>query len=162
MKKSVIGSLSAIGGALIGIAVTGKKLNAQVKDREKMSQKHLALFEMMNRWVRIKQSGKSLADYLEREGYKEIAIYGMSYAGESLVNELEGSNVKVKYGIDKNADKIYEEFDVVTPDEHLEDVDAVVVTAITFFGEIEGMLCEKVDCPIISLEEILDEVEDGN
>ena len=40
----------------------------------------------------------------------------------------------------------------------LETVDAVVVTAITFFDEIEERLSEKVDCPIISLEDILYEV----
>jgi hypothetical protein len=37
-------------------------------------------------------------------------------------------------------------------------VDAIVVTAITFFDEIEEKLSEKIDCPIISLDDILYEV----
>jgi len=43
-------------------------------------------------------------------------------------------------------------------DDSLEDVDVVIVTAITFFDEIETKLSEKLDCPIISLEDILYEV----
>ena len=40
----------------------------------------------------------------------------------------------------------------------LDDVDAIVVTAVTFFDEIEDELHKKVNCPILSLEDILYEV----
>ena len=43
-------------------------------------------------------------------------------------------------------------------EDDLKPVDAVVVTAITFFNEIEEQLSQKMKCPIISLEEILYEV----
>ena len=66
--------------------------------------------------------------------------------------------MEIKYGIDKNADKIYADFLIVTPDSELEEVDAVVVTSITFFEEIEEALSVKVDCPILSLEDILYQV----
>ena len=158
MKKGTIGILSSLVGAGVGAATVGKKMGNRLNDSQKLSDKHLALFLMMNQWVKVKQEGKNLAEYLEREGYHEIAIYGMSYAGETLVDELQGSNVKIKYGIDKKADAIYAEFDVVSPDDEMEEVDAIVVTSITFFDEIEEMLSEKVSCPIISLEDILYEV----
>ena len=82
----------------------------------------------------------------------------MSYAGEALLDELKDSKVKVVYGIDQNADSIYTDVDIVSADDDLEDVDAIVVTAITFFDEIEDKLSNKVSCPIISLEDILYEV----
>lgn len=112
----------------------------------------------MNQWVKIKQEGKNLAAYFEKHGYKKIAVYGMSYAGETLVDELKGSDVEIAYGIDRKADTIYADIDVVSLEDSLESVDAVVVTAVTFFDEIEAKLCEKVECPIISLEDILYEV----
>ena len=62
------------------------------------------------------------------------------------------------YGIDKKADSIYADVDVVSIDDDLAPVDVIVVTAITFFDEIEENLSEKLDCPIISLEDILYEV----
>ena len=48
--------------------------------------------------------------------------------------------------------------DIVSMDDNLETVDAVVVTAITFFDEIEEQLSAKMDCPILSLEDILYEI----
>ena len=82
----------------------------------------------------------------------------MSYAGETLVEELKHSDIQVAYGIDKKADTMYADVEVVSMDDPLEEVDAIVVTAITFFDEIEDQLCQKADCPIISLEDILYEV----
>ena len=82
----------------------------------------------------------------------------MSYAGETLINELKDSSVTIAYGIDKNADSIYADVDIVSMDDNLETVDAVVVTAITFFDEIEEQLSAKMDCPILSLEDILYEI----
>lgn len=158
MNKGVIGVLSLLAGAAVGAAGTGKTIGKQVNENKQMSDKHLALFLMMNQWVKVKQEGKNLASYFEKEGYKEIAIYGMSYAGETLVEELEGSNIKIKYGIDRKADNIYADIDIVSPDDSLDEVDAIVVTSITFFDEIEAKLSEKIDCPIISLEDILYEV----
>ena len=89
---------------------------------------------------------------------KRIAVYGMSYAGETLIEELKGTRVEVIYGIDKNADKIFSTVDVISMDDSFENVDAVIVTAITFYDEIKDKLSKKVDCQIISLEDVLYEV----
>lgn len=88
MKKGIIGMISAIGGAAAGIMAASGVLGSRIKENQEKSDKHLALFLMMNQWVKIKQEGKNLASYLEQEGYKKIAIYGMHYAGETLVEEL--------------------------------------------------------------------------
>lgn len=158
MKKSIISILSLIGGAAAGAGITGKIQRVKLEETQKMSAKHLKLFEMMNRWVRLKQEGKSLSSYFEKYDYRRIAVYGMSYAGETLVEELKGTEIEVAYGIDQRADSLYTDVDIMSMDEVLEEVDAVVVTAITFFDEIEKALCEKVNCPIISLDDIIYEV----
>ena len=158
MKKGSISILSALTGAALGAGAVGKIQGDMLNRTKKMSDKHLALFLMMNQWVKVKQEGKNLASYFENNGYQKIAIYGMSYAGETLINELKGSDVIIAYGIDKNADSIYADVDLVSMNDDLETVDAVVVTAITFFDEIEEQLSEKMDCPILSLEDILYEV----
>jgi hypothetical protein len=149
---------SALTGVAAGATAMKKSKDKKIKSARGYSQKHLALFQMMNQWVKVKQEGKNLASYFEKNGYKKIAIYGMSYAGETLLEELKGTDIKVAYGIDKKADSIYADVDVVSMDDDFEEVDAIVVTAITFFDEIEEELSEKVDCPIISLEDVLYEV----
>ena len=158
MKKGIISAVSLLAGAAFGAGAVGKMQGEKQKKAGEMSDKHLALFQMMNQWVKVKQEGKNLVSYFEKNGYRKIAIYGMSYAGETLADELKGSGITVAYGIDKRADSIYADVNIMSLDDKLESVDAVVVTAVTFFEEIEEQLLEKVDCPIISLEDILYEV----
>ena len=155
MKKTLSSVLSVVAGAAVGSIVVHKKLTKEKNKVQQFSNKNFALFSMMNQWVKVKQEGKNLAAYFEKNGYKNIAIYGMSYVGETLLAEFKDSAVCVKYAIDKNADKICVEMNVVTPEGDLQEVDAVVVTAITFFDEIEDMLVKRLTCPIISLEDVL-------
>lgn len=158
MKRLGLSILSALTGVAIGAGTVAKVLSNKVQISHSYAEKHLALFLMMNQWVRVKQEGKNIASYLSRYGYQKIAIYGMSYAGETLINELKDSGISVAYGIDKNADTLYADVQMVSMEDNLAEVDAIVVTPITFFDEIEEKLSEKVDCPIISLEDILYDV----
>jgi hypothetical protein len=150
--------LSVLGGAATSAVAVRKVTGKATEVQRNMSEKHLALFLMMNQWVAVKQEGKNLADYFDKQGYKSIAIYGMSYVGERLFEELKGSNIQVQYGIDKNADNLYMDVDIVTMEDELKPVDAIIVTPIFFFDEIEEELSKKTDCPIISLEDVLYEV----
>ncbi len=155
MKKGVISALSALAGAAAGAGAVGKVIAEANEKSKAMSDKHLALFLMMNQWVKVKQKGKNLSEYFKKNGYQKIAIYGMSYAGETLVDELKNTGIEVAYGIDRNADALYSDVEVRSLEEELGEVDAVVVTAITFFDEIEEKLSTKLSCPIVSLEDVL-------
>lgn len=158
MKKGITSFFLMLIGGLIGVEITEKRNRKKLDNAWEMSEKHLNLFIMMSEWVRVKQEGKRIDDYLKQNGYKTIAIYGMSYVGERLLEELKDSDIIVKYAIDKKADEKYSEIDIISPDEKLENVDAIIVTAITFIDEIKKMLNEKISYPIISLEDILYEL----
>lgn len=157
--KKVISTLTgvaagAVAGGVAARTVSSKKIHEMAVGHEKVHQLYMAF----DQWLRIRQEGKTLVEYFEKNEYKTVAIYGMKELGERLYDELEGSDIKVKYIIDKNADQIYADVDVVTPDEKLEPVDVIVVTALYYFDEIEEMLSDKVDYPVVSLEDILYEV----
>lgn len=158
MKRKILTLISLLAGTVMAITIVGKTMGKSLSKSNNMSNKHLALFLMMNQWVKVKQEGKGLAEYFEKNGYKRIAVYGMSFAGETLLDELNDTNVEVVYGIDKKADSIYLDKKILTVEDELEEVDVIVVTAITFFDEIEKTLKNKVECPIISLEDILYEI----
>lgn len=158
MKKGIISLLSILAGTAAGAGAVGKTMGKRIVQARGMSDKHLSLFLMMNQWVKVKQEGKNLAEYFEKNQYKRIAVYGMSYAGETLLDELDGTGIEVIYGIDQNAGTIYLDVDIKTMDDDLEEPDAVVVTAITFFDEIEEGLSRKLKCPVLSLEDILYEI----
>lgn len=159
MKKGIIGTiLSTAAGVVVSAGVVMARMEKSLNEKQNTSNKHFALFKMMNQWVRIKQEGKNLAEYFKENGYEKIAVYGMSYAGETLVYELNDSGITVEYGIDQNAKSLYLDIDIYEPDDDLKEVNALVVTAITFFDEIEEKMSQKLDCPIISLEDILYEI----
>lgn len=155
MKKYSSSVLLMIIGVFAGVVWSKKKNTIKVKQMEMLSNKHLSLFLMMSQWVKIKQNGKSISEYIHKQQIETVAIYGMSYVGECLLNELKNSDIKVKYGIDKNASKIYSDIDIVLPEEELDDVDAIIVTSICFMDEIVELLSKKIACPVVSLEDIL-------
>lgn len=162
MKKKynlIIATLVGVAmGGLFGAGSIKRIYKKQIAKEQQMSDKHLELFKMMNQWVRVKQEGKNLSSYFEKNNYKTIAIYGMSYAGETLIEELRGTNIEVLYAIDQQANRIFADIDIITPVDELRKVDVVVITAITFFDEIKDELSKIVDYDIISLEDILYEV----
>jgi len=157
-KKYLDFFLSAILGIIIGSIIMNKRNKKILSNVWNLSNKHLKLFLMMNEWVKIKQEGKSLIDYMRQNGYKEIAVYGMSYVGERLLNEFKNSEIDIKYVIDKNIDKGIFNRNIKTLNDKLENVDAIIVTAVSFMDEINNELKGKVLCPIISLEDIIYEV----
>lgn len=162
MKNRISSAVTLLAGTVIGgIAGAGVAIKKFADSEHKMkeySDKHLALYQLMNQWVRVKQEGKNLSEYFERNNYRTIAIYGMSYVGETLINELKGTVTQVAYGIDRNADMLCSDVEIVSIDDNLEKVDAIVVTAISFFDEIEDQLVKKVDCPVLSIEDVIYEL----
>ncbi|WWR16295.1 hypothetical protein V1224_02235 [Lachnospiraceae bacterium JLR.KK008] len=158
MKKGLISVVSGIAGAATGIGLAGRMMGKQVKRKSEFAEKHLALYLLMNQWVQVKQDGKSLVSYFEEKGYHKIAVYGMNYVGQTLCRELENSSVTVQYAIDQNAETICADCPVVRLEDELEEVDAIVVTPIYYFDEIEEKLMDKVDCPVVSVEDIVYEI----
>ena len=162
MKKGIITlGASAAGllvGAVFGAGVAGNAVNEKAVKQKENSDKYFALYMLMNQWVKVKQTGKSVSAFLAEKGYRKVAIYGMAYVGETLYSELRNSEITVSYAIDRNADTIYSEIDVMSPDDTLEKVDAIIVTSIYYFDEIKEALKDKVTADIISLEDIIFEL----
>lgn len=159
MKKGTVAFLSMIAGGITG-ALGGtvnvyRREHKKLKMEEKTTRKDDAILKAYAFWLQRKQKGESFTDYFEKRGYKRIAIYGMHYLGESLLSELEGSSIEVVCAIDQHAEIRYAEIPIYKPEEEIPEVDAMVVTAFFFFEEIEEMLADKVNCPIVSIEDII-------
>jgi len=155
MKNKSALAVAGLAGFIIGVVIVRQTAWKLIKKLQTSIYKNLRLFLMMDKWVEIKQNGKNLSQYFENKHYKEIAIYGMSYAGKRLMDELEGSGIVVKYGIDQKADEVFARVDMLKSKDSLPTVDAIVVTPVSYFDTISKELAQKVNCPIISLEDIL-------
>lgn len=155
MKKGVIAVLSTLIGAVAGAAGVGYLKGKQVKLKEDKVDKFKNYYNMLNQWLILKQEGKSLAQYFVKNGYKTIAIYGMGEMGNRLYDELKDSEIKVAYAIDKNVSEAFSPIDLFDIEDELDAVDAVIVTATFAFADIEESIQDKVECPIISLEDVV-------
>lgn len=159
MKKGISKVISVLvggaAGAVAGGVAIGRVMGKNAKEKDEVFKKVLSYYFLYNQWLSVHQQGKSLVDYFKKNGYKTVAIYGLKELGERLYDELKDSDITVKYIIDKNADTLYADVDVVTPDEKLEPVDVIVVTAAYYYSDIEEMLYEKVDYPVVSLEDVV-------
>ena len=132
-----------------------RKKEKEINQYEKLSKKHLELFLFMSDWVKFKQKNKNMVGYFIENNYKKIAIYGMSYVGKALVNELKNSDVEICYGIDQNKNIFSSEIKIVSMEDCLENVDAIVVTPMWAYTQIEREIRAKVNCDIVSIEDVI-------
>lgn len=113
-------------------------------------------FNVLNsQWLRNKNHGLKLEDYLLRNNFHEVAIYGLGELGRLVCEELMTSRVKVKYVIDRNEKKQYEGIDVVRLSDQMDPVDGIIVTVGEGYSTIESSIRSMGNYAVISLEEIL-------
>lgn len=115
-------------------------------------------FRVLDKWLQIKIKGYSLETYFEENEIKHIAIYGMGAIGRRLYEEILQGQIKVCYGIDRNADNIIiDGLEMKTLEDKLPDVEAVVVTPVDFY-QIEQDIYRKMggNVNIIFIEDVVD------
>lgn len=135
------------------------KSDEMIKWRQ-LSQKHFYMFQLLSQWMGLRQKDIHIEAYLQSKGYKSIAIYGMSYLGQRLYDELKRTDIKVKYAIDQNAEDLCTDLKVFYPTDELMQVDLIIVTTILYFYEVRENMMKKVNCTILSLEDIIYEMAD--
>lgn len=140
-------------GVLLLYRINGleRKLEEQTGMKEKNREQYLLLMQ----WLKLRQSGRSICNYLEEKGYRTVAIYGMGHNGERVLQELKNSEIEVLYGIDKKADSIVSDIDVLAVDADFPETDAIIVSEPIYMETIMKLLKTKVSCPIVSLEEAI-------
>lgn len=143
-----------VGAACVYCARRRKKrdLMAQKKETDKFYDN----YQLLSHWMEVKNEGRSLYEYFEIKGYSTIAVYGMGELANRLCEELENTDVSVKYGIDREVAGTISRMDqIFSPDDSLELVDAVIVTPFYAMDSIRDALRKKINCPIVSLEEVV-------
>lgn len=79
----------------------------------------------------------------------------MAELGQFFVSELENSGFDIKYGIDRRAGAITAKIPVLTLEDMLPPVDVVIVTVVYYFNQIADSLKNRLECPVISIEDVL-------
>lgn len=121
--------------------------------------------KIINCWACLKEHNISFADFFEKRGIERLAIYGLKHIGGRLFIELQNTGVEVVCGIDRLADRMFMDdlpivkFEDERTREYMQQIDAVVVTAGSAFGQIKKMVEEDYENIIIfSFDEIIQEL----
>lgn len=113
---------------------------------------------LLNNWLTLRERKIDFSQYFKKYSYQNIAIYGMGKLGVHLLYELKDSDVTVKCGIDRNSEQIDEDIVVYNPDQRIPEVDAVIITITSAYPVISEMLRQHMNCPMVSIEEIVQEL----
>ena len=115
--------------------------------------KYEQYYYLLNKWIELKQKNINIIQYFRGRNYKDIAIYGMGEIGIHLFEELKGTDINVKYIIDKknNPMNLVTNKNINTEIK----VDVVVVTPIFDYDSIKNQIKSYCSCPIICIEEII-------
>lgn len=137
---------------LTGLLCTAKKAGSVILEKQHNVEKFQKLFSVLEIWVEKKQQGKNIEDFLKRNEYYSVAVYGLGNVGKLLEEELK-DYAELRYGIDRRT--VSTEFPVYRPEDDLPEVDVVIVTPAYEFEEIEEALKKKLSCPVYSIEDIV-------
>lgn len=116
-------------------------------------------FDVLNGWLYLKEDGKKMETFFMMHGYNKIAVYGAGHLGRHLMAELEGSSIIINYFIDQRISAPVKNIEIKNMSEVAGDVDAIIVTPTFDYNQIKNELKKMVKCPIISLLEIISELE---
>lgn len=118
------------------------------------------LFYILKDLTMVEESDNRIGTYLEKKNIREIAVYGIGYLGKYLLKILEKSRVKIRYIIDQNAAYLDADYPIVTLEDELEEVDAVIITLVQEEGEVAEQLKEKLKTKVFVIRELVSELEE--
>lgn len=108
------------------------------------------------KWEEIRRAGYNISKYFTDRKVSSIAIYGMGNLGCRLFNELEKSQINIKYVVDRDICYLSEFIEVRTPDESLDNVDMLIVAVAKEENEIISYYRKRCKLCVIGLSEILE------
>lgn len=119
-------------------------------------------YNAMLQWVVAFQHGNNMASFLERKGYKKIAVYGMNDIGNCLVREIIRSDeLELLYTIDQGNPKLYFDVKCFKLDDimSMKKPDIIIVALPYLYEKIKDEIREKTNCNTVSVTEIVYEMD---
>lgn len=117
--------------------------------------------ELMQEWMNGCIAGKDISNWIVRNQYKTVGIYGMGSLGEMTYQNLKNrEDVQIRYGLDQNKEIKIEGLQVYSLAEPVGEVDLIIVTAVLAYEEIRKTLQKtlRFPCKIISLMQLVEEM----
>lgn len=151
MEKRIVDGTAAVEVSKAGYA--------SVMAREERLNKFIKYFALLDRWLWLKMQNKSIASYFEKRHYQTIAVYGIGEIGNRLYEDLSRfTSIKVEYAIDRVKEE-HPALPVYGLESEFPKVDVIVVSTNNIFEQVCENLKEKTDIPIVSIDDVIFDVE---
>ena len=158
-KKWILAFYSFLLGFLFSFWIFSKRFITINKESKRKNDKLYKSYVLLIEWLSWKSRKKNIAEWLLNRDIKSVAIYGMGELGNRLYEDLSKFEdvINVNYVIDNNITNTFSELPVLSLEDNLPKVDAIIVTPFFAFESIENPIKKKLpDTNIISLAEIFD------
>lgn len=109
-------------------------------------------WDVLDRWMRLKEKHIKLSEYLLCIGCKNVAIYGCAALGKMTYDELK-NNISVKYFIDRNAGEMEKEIPVYSLKNELPRADCIIITLIDEAEKVQKEIVNMLDSKTLILKD---------
>lgn len=103
--------------------------NNYIKERDKL----LEFYFLLDDWMTIRERQVSIADYISRQGYKAVSIYGKGRIGLRLAKELKCAGIEINYFIDRNAEVLLGDIKTISIEEikNIKDIKEPIIITLS-------------------------------
>lgn len=109
-------------------------------------------WDVLDRWMRLKEKHIKLSEYLLCIGCKNVAIYGCAALGKMTYDELK-NDMSVKYFIDRNAGEMEKEIPVYSLKNELPRADCIIITLIDEAEKVQKEIVNMLDSKTLILKD---------
>lgn len=109
-------------------------------------------WDVLDRWMRLKEKHIKLSEYLLCIGCKNVAIYGCAALGKMTYDELK-NDISVKYFIDRNAEEMEKEIPVYSLKNELPRADCIIITLIDEAEKVQKEIVNMLDSKTLILKD---------
>ena len=142
--------------AILERAIANRKSYGMTKMiNEKNNSRYILQIDVLNQWLKLKLEGRSIEEYFRKRKYMTLAIYGLAELGKRLYDELEHTDIEVKYFMDRNEGAHYKDLDKRDIDSGVSDVDVLVITPMHCFDAIKEQLEVADGVEVISIQDVV-------
>lgn len=147
--------LSLTIGIIAGVLIDRFSVHKVLQQKNKELERTKGNFMVLGEWLTAHERGWSLEKELLKRNYKTVAIYGMGILGNHLYQELISTKITIKYIIDQKPIKGVYKSVICNIETKLEGIDAIIVTPVYQFEEIQKQIQRVNNVEMISLRELL-------
>lgn len=116
---------------------------------------YISYYQLLEQWMLLREKKISVKHYFEKQGIRNIIIYGMGKMSHHLLEDLKGSDINIVCAIDKGAFHMNSEFPIISGETEIPEADCIIVTPVYDIDNIRRILERKTPVSVVSLSEVV-------